>query len=47
MPVITDAEQLSLFSGEKPSVLGQLSAVKGQNKMPAAPKQAKTHEPEL
>ena len=47
MPAITDAEQLSLFSGEKPSVLGQLSAAKGQNKMPAAPKQAKTHGPEL
>lgn len=47
MPAITDAEQLSFFSGEKPSVLGQLSAAKGQNKMPAAPKQAKTHEPEL
>ena len=28
MPVITDVEQLSLFGGEKPSLLGQLAATK-------------------
>ena len=47
MPVITDVEQLSLFGGEKPSILGQLAATKEQSKTPAAPKQNKTHEPEL
>ena len=47
MPVITDAEQLSLFGGEKPSLLGQLAAAKGQGKTPAEPKQTKAHEPEL
>lgn len=32
---------------EKPSLLGQLAAAKGQGKTPAEPKQTKAHEPEL
>ena len=47
MPVITDVEQLSLFGGEKPSLLGQLTAAKGQSKEAAGPKPSKSHEPEL
>ena len=47
MPVITDVEQLSLFGGEKPSLLGQLAAAKGQNKEIAGPKPSKSHDPEL
>ena len=47
MPVITDVEQLSLFGGEKPSLLGQLTAAKGQNKETAGPKPSKSHDPEL
>lgn len=44
---ITEAEQLSLFGGDKPSVLGQLAVSKEQSKSTAEVKPLKSHEPEI